>query len=169
MPMPVAMPALRNAMSTRPCASSTARTAATFSSYDVTSQRTNVPPTSAATFSPLSTSMSLTTTVAPRPASRRATPAPKPLAPPVIHATLPSYRRSLIWTSLSAEDLLGDRPRPRADEFGETLGALHAEVVVRRGRGGVGARLDLVALLLPGGGELVVVGEDAFGAKLLLE
>src|SRR4051794_15157167 len=113
MPVPVATPALRNAMSSRPCRSSTACTAAPLSSYDDTSQATNVPPVSDAPFSPLSASTSETTTAAPSEASRRATPAPKPLAPPVIHATLPSNRFSATAAPVSAEDLLADRAGPR--------------------------------------------------------
>src|SRR4051794_8159077 len=101
-PTPVVTPALRKAMSSLPWSSTTRFTAARLASYDVTSHRTNVPPTSLATSSPLSASMSLTTTVAPLPANRRATPAPKPLAPPVIHATLPSYLCSLTHFLLPA-------------------------------------------------------------------
>src|SRR5947209_15463606 len=144
MPMPVATPALRKAMFRRPCSSSTARTAASLSSYDDTSHATKVPPVSAATFSPLSLSTSETTTCAPSDASRRATPAPNPLAPPVIHATRPSNLCS-VTSLLLAEDLLAHRPCPWPTEVDELLGTCRAEQVVRRRRGDIGARLDVGA------------------------
>src|SRR3954447_17185400 len=161
MPMPVAIPAFRKAMSSRPCRSVTASTAAALSSYDDTSHATNVPPVSAATFSPLSRSTSETTTRAPSDASRLATPAPKPFAPPVIHATFPSNRFSATEAPVSAEDLLAHRPRPRSAQVNELLRPLRSEVLVRRHRGCVGRRLDPLALLVAGGSQLSVVREQA--------
>src|SRR4051794_37654233 len=168
MPMPVAMPALRNARSSRPWRSVTARTAAALSSYDETSQATNVPPVSAATFSPLSRSTSETTTRAPSDASRLATPAPKPFAPPVIHATFPSNLFSATDAPVSAEDLLAHRPRPWSAQVDELLRALRSEVLVRRRRGCVGRRLDPLALLVAGGGQLSVVREQPSVAQRVL-
>src|SRR3954454_13409809 len=161
MPMPVAIPALRKAMSSRPCSWVTACTPAPLSSYDETSHATKVPPVSAANFSPLSRSTSDTTTCAPSDGSRRATPAPKPFAPPVIHATFPSNLFSATEAPVSAEDLLAHRPRPWAAQVNELLGPLRPEVLVRRHRGCVIRRLDPLALLVAGGGQLSVLREQA--------
>src|SRR3954471_4788129 len=168
MPMPVEIPALRKAMSSRPCWSVTARTAAALSSYDETSHATNVPPVSAATFSPLSRSTSDTTTRAPSDASRLATPAPKPFAPPVIHATFPSNRFSTTEAPVSAEDLLAHRPRPRTAQVDELLRPLRTQMLVGRHRGCVGRRLDPLALLGSGGGQLSVVREQTTVAQRIL-
>src|SRR3954451_15276426 len=168
MPMPVAIPALRNATSSRPCSSVTARTAAALSSYDETSHATKVPPVSAATFSPLSRSTSETTTRAPSDASRLATPAPKPFAPPVIHATFPSNLFSATDAPVSAEDLLAHRPRPWSAQVDEFLRPLRSEVLVRRRRNCVGRRLDPLALLVAGGGQLSVVREQPSIAQRVL-
>src|SRR3954468_22477917 len=168
MPMPVAIPALRKAMSSRPCWSVTASTAAALSSYDDTSHATNVPPVSAATFSPLSRSTSDTTTRAPSDASRLATPAPKPFAPPVIHATFPSNLFSATDAPVSAEDLLAHRPRPWSAQVDQLVRPLRSEVLVRRHRGCVGRRLDPLALLVAGGGQLSVVREQPSVAQRVL-
>src|SRR3954470_2397373 len=168
MPMPVAIPALRKAMSSRPCSWVTACTAAPLSSYDETSHATKVPPVSAATFSPLSRSTSDTTTCAPSDASRRATPAPKPFAPPVIHATFPSNLFSATDAPVSAEDLLAHRARPWAAQVDELLGPLRPEMLVRRRRGGIGARLDVGAQRLPLVGQAACSREEAVVDEPLL-
>src|SRR3954452_24226084 len=168
MPMPVAIPAFRKAMSSRPCRSVTARTAAALSSYDDTSHATNVPPVSAATFSPLSRSTSDTTTRGPSDASPLATPAPNPFAPPVIHATFPSNRFSTTEAPVSAEDLLAHRPCPRTAQVDELLRPLRTEMLVRRNRGYVGRCLDPLALLGSGGGQLSVVREQTTVAQRIL-
>src|SRR4051794_30649179 len=173
MPMPVEIPALRKAMSSRPCWSVTAFTAAPLSSYDETSHATNVPPVSAAIFSPLSRSTSETTTCAPDDASRRATSAPKPFAPPVTHATFPSNRGpsslfSATEAPLSAEDLLADRTRPWPAQVDELLRPLRPEVLVRRRRGGIGTRLDVGAQRLTRVGQAAGCREEAVVDESLL-
>src|SRR4051812_16576961 len=168
MPMPVAIPALRKAMSSRPCSWVTACTAAPLSSYDETSQATKVPPVSAATLSPLSRSTSDTTICAPSDASRRATPAPKPFAPPVIQATLPSNLCSATEAPVSAEDLFAHRTRPWAAQVDELLRAPRPGVLVRRPRRRVRGGLEPLPLLATGLGELPVLVEQAATAQTVL-
>ena len=83
-------------MSRPPNVSTASATAASLWARSLTSQRMNAPPTRSAVAVPASTSMSATTTRAPRSARRSATPAPMPLEPPVTRATLPSKSWSVM-------------------------------------------------------------------------
>ena len=81
------MPALLNAMSTRPCCATTPSNSRWTSSSRDTSAAANVPPVSAAAFWPAVSSMSTATITAPSAAIRRAVASPMPLPAPVITAT----------------------------------------------------------------------------------
>ncbi len=89
------MPALWNAMSTRPCWATTVSYSRWTSSWLATSAATNSPPTAAAAAFPASSEMSTTTTRAPSAASRLALASPIPLPAPVMTATR-SCNRKLI-------------------------------------------------------------------------
>src|SRR5271156_4531303 len=92
------MPALWNAMSTRPYWATTVSYSRWTSSSLATSAATNSPPPAAAAALPAASSMSTATTRAPSAASRRALASPIPLPAPVMTATR-SCKRCTIKTT----------------------------------------------------------------------
>src|SRR3954471_7242605 len=179
------MPALLKATWTRPY-SATARSnrACTWGSSATSTWRKR-PPTSAAAFSPASTSTSTHTTCAPSAAKRRAVARPMPLPAPVTTAFLPSRRPGTVLLLRRDEDVLGlgERERRVRTEFPAQPGRLeaaerrpvpHRGVRVDREVAGVdGARdadrpADVPRPDRAGEAELAVVG-DADGVGLVVE
>src|SRR5580658_1538771 len=119
------MPALWNAMSTRPCWATTVSYSRWTSSSLATSAARNSPPTAAAAALPAASSMSTATTRAPSAASLRALARPIPLPAPVMTATR-SCNRCCIKTSLLCrdEDVLG---------LGERVRRVRAELAAQAG------------------------------------
>src|SRR5215218_7013916 len=125
------MPALLNAMSSPPNVSTAAWNSASTCSGEVTSTRTNSPPTSSAAALPLTGSTSPTTTRAPSEANRRAVARPMPLAPPVTTATRSTSRRA-IASATPLPLAPADRSAPRSVALAAMLTSLSARSPVRR-------------------------------------
>src|SRR6266545_7066718 len=141
------MPALLNAMSTRPYRSATPSNKARTDASSLTSHAQNSPPTSAAAAFPASSAMSTQTSRAPSAANRRTVASPIPLPAPVTTATRPSSlctRPSSLIMGLASPktDISAYQPHDRRgsavrdeDGFGfrERLGGVWAQLAAQAG------------------------------------